>query len=451
MHAHTMLLALLACNGPDGPLDSDTADSAVDSVVDWSWPALVQQPTWESEEDGFATGAGFADFDGDGDPDLLVAYGNDIQRGPLGLYSSDGGSLPISASWLSETRHYYGHLAIGDVDNDGDPDAVVSRFLGDEGWEEAGGVEVWLNDNGLLTPGWTAEGFHSFSCALGDIDLDGDLDLVAAAGEPYHNEPQGNRVWFNNGDGTFTLAWTDEAAWTMDVALFDADGDGWLDVASANMDSPHTIQRFNGQGFEEYWSAEGPAERFEGNTLDFADVNDDGYQDLVVSDNIQLGGIGTVSLYCGPDFGRCWESVDPERYQSAVSLEDVDGDGRVDLVAGAWGRGDFGGDAVRIYRNTDDGLETWPSWTSDSQGVAEAFAWADLDGTGSLLDVEHPGGLYRVPQGAEIAELSPGLVSDGRHVTGEGGTITLVEPVPRDLAVSNWNKTVGNFLFTRAP
>ena len=448
MHAFFMLPLLLACNAPS----PDSGHTGETGRLGGAWAALASKPSWESVDEGYGTGAGFADFDGDGDADLIVAYGNDIRPGPISIYLNDNGILSDEAVWSSSEFHYYAHLAIGDVDGDGDPDVAVSRFLGDQGFDEPGGVEIWLNEGGALMPGWSEQGFHSFSCVLGDIDRDGDLDLVAAAGEPYHNDAQGNRAWLNDGAGQFSPLWIDDATWTMDVGLVDVDGDGWLDVAAANWGSPHTVHRFDGQDFSLYWTAEGSPERFEGNTLDWADVNGDDAMDLVISDNLQLGGEGTISLYCGPTLERCWESTDPPRYQSAVSLEDVDGDGWVDLAAGAWGRGNFAGDVIRIYRNVDGTLEDQASWTSNSQGVAEAIVWADLDRRDApTWSIDHPGGLTVLPQGTEIAALSSGQVSDGRHVTGAPGTIVVDQPTPRDLAVSNWNKTVGNFLFSRTP
>jgi hypothetical protein len=268
-------------------------------------------------------------------------------------------------------------------------------------------------------------------------------------GEPYHNDPGGNRLWLNDGEAGFTLEWTDAEVHSMDVAFFDADGDGWLDLASANIDGAHSIHRYEAGVLAPWWSASGLFSRFEGNTLDFGDVDGDGDEDLVISDNLQLGGAGTVSVYCGPDFERCWESEDTLRYQSALSLEDVDGDGDLDLVAGAWGINDFSGDVLRMYVN-DGGLETVASWTTDSEVVAEALVWSDLDGSHEeRVELISEGGLVRAPQGAEIVELPEGACWDGRHVSGPAGTIVLRAPAPRDLAVSNWNKSVGNHLFAR--
>ena len=62
------------------------------------------------------------------------------------------------------------------------------------------GNRVWINDgNGTFTDSGQSLGNHvSLDVSLGDVDGDGDLDAFVA------NFDQGNRVWINDGGGTFT-------------------------------------------------------------------------------------------------------------------------------------------------------------------------------------------------------------------------------------------------------
>ena len=78
--------------------------------------------------------------------------------------------------------------------------------------------------------------------------------------------------------------------------------------------------------------------------------------DIVVSENNQLGGAGTLRGWCGPDFVMCWESQDEKQMQSAILLRDFDGDGDVDLAASSW----WG--ALRMYEQTDEGLSFEPGF-----------------------------------------------------------------------------------------
>jgi len=445
-----MFAVLVACTDPVVLDDSAPGD---DSVVDSApeepdWAPFSALPDWESQESGVATGMDFADMDGDGDQDLVVAYGNDIQRGPIMVYENLGGELSESAAWTTSADHYYGHIAVGDIDGDGAPDVVASRFLGDEGWDEPGGVQAWRNTGEGLELQWEDSGFYSFSCALGDLDLDGDLDLAVAAGEPYRHDPELSRVYTNDGTGSFTATWTTESSrWSFDVGWFDADADGDLDLVFANEATPHTIYLSEGGVLEESPAWEAAGDGFEGNSLDWGDVNGDGAVDLVISDNDQRGGSGTINLYCGPDFGRCWTSQDEARYQSAVSLEDIDQDGMIDLAAGAWGIGSTYGDPVRLYRNSSGSLDTNPTWISEGVGVIEAFAWADLDRSHEVVEIVSGTGLVEVD--GPVISVVGGVAGDG-YISGEGAVeAEVLAPAPRDLAVSHWDKGIGNHVYRR--
>ena len=93
----------------------------------------------------------------------------------------------------------------------------------------------YLNDNGVLrsTPdlGWLfPTGTHTQSIALGDIDGDGDLDLVCG------NSGQASRLYLNDGGALQTSpAWTSsQANQTTSVVLGDVEGDGDLDIICGN-------------------------------------------------------------------------------------------------------------------------------------------------------------------------------------------------------------------------
>ena len=431
-----------------GSSDDDTGGDTGDPPTE-AWPMLEPVATWVSEDRGVATGLGWADWDGDGDPDLVVAYGNDIDPGRVVVYLNDEGVLPSEPDQQSDAEHYFGHLSMGDVNGDGWPDVAVSRFLGDDGWSEAGGVQIYLNDGGVLkeSPAWEASGFYSFSNALGDHDNDGDLDLAVAVGEPYKAEPDLSLVFDNDGGGDFGTgpSWTTERdRHSMDVAWVDVDDDGRLDLVFANEDDPHALYLggTDGLSMEPDWEA--PAEGFEGNTVDWGDVDGDGLMDLVISDNDQKGGAGVVRLYCGVGLEVCWTSADGSDYQSGVSLEDIDGDGALDLLAGAW----WG--AARVYLQGEDGLEAEPSWTSEVDDiVVEAFGWADVDGS-HWSEAEVSGeGLLAIPGRGRVLEVTGGVAGAG-YASGPGElTVRYLEPVARDFAVSDWTKGSGNRLYQR--
>jgi len=59
-------------------------------------------PDWESDNPHYSTGAALADINQDGWLDLVVADGNDMQKGRLNVYYNNDGSYPSTASWQSD-------------------------------------------------------------------------------------------------------------------------------------------------------------------------------------------------------------------------------------------------------------------------------------------------------------------------------------------------------------
>ncbi|MFW6070710.1 MAG: FG-GAP-like repeat-containing protein, partial [bacterium] len=122
-------------------------------------------------------------------------------------------------------------VALGDVDGDGDLDAFVGNtqsseetFVNDEP------NEVWLNDGqGTFSDsGQLLGGQRTYAVALGDVDGDGDLDALVG------NEGA-DELWLNDGQGQFRLGeqtWSDRR--TLSVFLADLDGDGDLDALTGH-------------------------------------------------------------------------------------------------------------------------------------------------------------------------------------------------------------------------
>jgi hypothetical protein len=359
---------VLACRHPDSDSDAPALDTAPAPI-----PTLPTTPGWTADEAEYGTGIGWGDVDGDGIADLVVASGNDMRAGPLSVWRGIAGDLPDPTPTQSFGEHFHGHIAVGDVDRDGFDDVIATHLLGDGGWDELGGFDLYRGSAAGLVPepAWSDAGFDTFGAALGDVDGDGDLDLAVAVGEPYRHEPAPQRLYENRG-GSFVLTWTSaEAVHALAVAFVDWDADGDLDLAFACSGAPHRVfGNDHGLSADPVWLADGDG--FDGDAIAVGDVDGDGLPDVLVSDSTYAGGPGVVRLYAGPDRSLAATSDGPFPW-SAVSLVDVDGDGLLDAVAGQW----WGG--LTAWSSADLSRPTWQSATSS---VVEGFAWHDVDGDG---------------------------------------------------------------------
>lgn len=424
-----------------------------------------------------ATGGAFADLDGDGWLDMVVANGNDISRQHLSVYHNLGnGTFPATPTWESSDFDYNGHLDLGDVDGDGAIDAVVSVYIGAGGFSQPGHVKLYRgNGAGAFgaNPDWVSDSFYTFSCALGDADGDGDLDLACAAGEDYENSPERQKVFYNVA-GAFDQVppWESaDTAYALDVSWDDVDLDGDLDVVFCGTSSPLRVYE-NGQTEGSGLSTTATWQNADlpeyGNTAAFGDWNGDGYPELAVADNFQLGGQGKFKVYANTTGALAttpaWTSA-TGGYGSHVSWIDLDTDGDLDLAAGGWW------DFARIFENQSGTLSPSPVWQSSRTSVIENMFWGDVDNDGLAdngraraegdgartfystgqapvhsIDAIRVGGVL-LGAGDYCSHLANGWVSLATPpAPGEEVWIEFTYSADLDLGITTWDSSVGNFV-----
>ena len=266
-------------------------------------------------------GGAFLDYDSDGNLDLYLVNSG----APSTLFRNNGNGTftDVTASATVDNQGSYGHgVACGDYNNDGYVDIYVTNFGANRLYHNNGDgtfTDVTLQA-GVGDPRWSS------SATFFDYNSDGYLDLyvvnyvnykldasaptcfenptfgatekVRGYCHPKHFEGAPDRLYRNNGDGTFTDA--TQAANIRDpggiflgkglgVVAADFDADGNPDIYVANDDTPNYLFYNKGDGtFAQIailtgcaYSADGIAQA--GMGVDAGDYNNDGFLDLFVT------------------------------------------------------------------------------------------------------------------------------------------------------------------------
>jgi hypothetical protein len=187
-------------------------------------------------------GVEIADVDGDGDNDILFANGSTYSAGgaqPQQLFLNDGTGTFTAAHAQLGVANFNAKMVIAeDFDNDGDLDLMYSpegpfpattqipRMLINDG------TGNFTDESATRIPAIT---MASFCVCAGDVDDDGDLDVVFTNGATFGGVATQARLYLNDGNGFFA----DATAASMpadtynaqDVTLFDWDNDFRVDIA----------------------------------------------------------------------------------------------------------------------------------------------------------------------------------------------------------------------------
>jgi hypothetical protein len=181
------------------------------------------------------------DLDGDGDLDAFVGNSHESSgvsrpNQPNKIWLNDGtGRFSDSGQLLGRAETQA--LDLGDVDGDGDLDALAANI---------GSNEVWLNDgSGNFNDSGQALGSIDIRVAmasgrrrfvgLADLDTDGDLDAFVGGRST-------GRIWLNDGSGNFK-PWGQRMrySWRHAVALGDVDGNDALDIFAGRYDRRYRV------------------------------------------------------------------------------------------------------------------------------------------------------------------------------------------------------------------
>lgn len=355
------------CAPLEGFADIPPADDIDFSFVD-DWAALTDAPPdlYDVEQPHLVVAL---NADGDGAPD--IAYLGDLGVAVMRNDGSGGLLGPGDAA----PSGFHRQLFAVDIDGDGLDDLVYND-----------GIDFALaysDGSGNLTGATTVPGGIGNGGIAADIDQDGFADLV------YAPRAAAAEVAYGRGDGSFSAgvalpvadlnaavvaSWGYECSSSTSIAAGDLDGDGDTDIAVFCYDRVGLMLSSGGRA----WQA-GGVDTLPVNEADMqvslGDVTGDGRADLLYHSDAAL----TVQPGLGSGFGDPVEATDgcaPSYLLRAPTLTDLDGDGDLDAgVAGA-------GCGLASFYLFDSGQPPDAAFERIIDGEASDSVAADLDGDG---------------------------------------------------------------------
>jgi hypothetical protein len=350
-----------------------------------------------------ATSVAVADVNGDGKLDVIAV--NDSGTVSVLLGNGDG-TFQAAVSYPSGGE-FASSVAVADVNGDGKPDLLVATdcAISNSNCVYGNGVVGVLLGNGDGTfqtvVSYDSGGWAGTAMAVADVNGDGKPDVVVANGCSFSYCGGGNyspvSVLLGNGDGSFQAAvsYSSGGEYAVSVAVADLNGDGKPDIVVANQcvnDCSYDVYGsagvLLGNGDGTFQTAVGYGSGGEyANSVSVGDVNGDGKPDILVVNECDASGNcgnGAIGVLLGNGDGTFKTdanySLDAQLPYSVVAssvyVADVNADGKPDLLVA--------GNGVSVLLGNGDGtFQTAVNYSAGGES-ATSVAVADVNGDGKL-------------------------------------------------------------------
>jgi hypothetical protein len=214
--------------------------------VSWVWlnqwdDRLRYEVLSLDELDGLAIQrAVVGDLNNDGSPDIFLAITSEgIDPSDRVLLNDGSGRFHDSGQRLGKSDS--SSAALGDIDGDGDLDILVSTSKGTKIWINQGGQQQGLTGS-FVQAAQTIPGWEAISVSFADFDQDGDLDALVG------NRNQ-IRVWWNDGQGVFSPSHQRfRYSLRSGATVGDFNNDGWPDIFIMTYDQSYKVFFNQGNG-----------------------------------------------------------------------------------------------------------------------------------------------------------------------------------------------------------
>lgn len=372
-----MIISLVIAGIAGGEAPVTFVDVAPECGIDFTHHVPIDPPQMQKVSPGGAIG----DFNNDGHQDIFVISGGSA---PDALFINDGaGSFTNeAAAWGLTDLHLGMGACTGDYNNDGWLDLYVTSFGLTSDGPDTGGHRLYRNDGGTGFTNVAVEAGVNLTsrdirdgtgAAFGDYDLDGDLDLMVCG---WVDESYGNRLFRNNGDGTFTDV-TGRGPITFGQSLrgfspifVDMNDDRYpeLLIAADYGSSKYFVN--NGGTFVNQTPDSGTGLDDNGMGSTVCDIDGDGKLDWYVSSiwtflsHPQVVGTGNMLYLQDGEHTYTEHALELGAHDGGWGWGtigiDIDHDGRVDLVENngwdaPWTKGEFIGERAKLFHQQPDG------------------------------------------------------------------------------------------------